>query len=130
MQYVEPSNVTLLAAHLAARGVAPHHAASFAEQLAKIARRLSQIAIADCNYGDDPGREKTKDAQRNKARDLMQQFAGWNPPAASADFYERARTDCFHGLSLSFGGDPRGYVVHVTGLPGNTWGGSEAGFGL
>lgn len=35
-----------------------------------------------------------------------------------------------YGLRASLGGDPRGCCLHVLGLPGNTWGGKEEGFGI
>lgn len=33
-------------------------------------------------------------------------------------------------LKGSVGGDPRGYCLHILGLPGNTLGGDEDGFGI
>lgn len=36
----------------------------------------------------------------------------------------------YKGLKASSGGDPRGYVFHIHGLPGNTLGGDEHGYGI
>lgn len=35
-----------------------------------------------------------------------------------------------YGLEFTLGGDPRGYTFKIIGLPGNTLGGDEAGFGV
>lgn len=35
-----------------------------------------------------------------------------------------------YGLTAQVTGDPRGYCLKIMGLPGNTWGGDESGFGI
>lgn len=113
----DPTNVTMLAALLAARGIKPLHATAFSEELHGIAKRLSSLAVADSNYGLTQRQESRVRNLREQASGLVDEYARWNEGK-------------FDGLALSFGGDPRGYVVHVRGLPGNTWGGDESGFGV
>lgn len=35
-----------------------------------------------------------------------------------------------YGLTVKVGGDPRGFTFKLIGLPGNSWGGDEEGYGL
>lgn len=80
-----------------------------AAQLYKLARSLSALAVARCNY-ELSKRQETR--SENIARDIST-IAGW------------------YGLKASCSGDPRGYVVRL--LPGkkklaaNGWG---DGFGI
>jgi hypothetical protein len=118
----DPMNQTVLAALLAQRGVHPQHAAVFSERLQVTATRLKRLAVRECNEGSSTRIISAIDRLRVNARAELKKFAEWNEPT-------RARP-CFRGLALAFGGDPRGYVVHMRGLKGNTWGGDDQGFGL
>lgn len=105
----DPSNTTILAAHLAARGLSAHLAATFAEQLGACARLAKKREIAG-GAGIDA-----------LARRVAAQWEKWASREACA---------ALNGLSITIGGDPRGHCLHVVGLPGNSLGGDESGFGL
>jgi hypothetical protein len=79
-----------------------YFAAIDAALLTKIGRRLSAIAVANCNYGETPRRETEYDRLTERARTI----AAW------------------YGLTAESGGDPRGYVLRIfgEGLPRNSMG--------
>lgn len=86
----------------------PNMAAASALNIHKYARELSKLAELDCNQ------ELTR-SQRSRVVVL------------------ETRTNVLletYGLTATFSGDPRGYVVKILGLPGNTWGGDSEGFGV
>jgi hypothetical protein len=79
-----------------------YFAAVDAALLTKIGRRLSAIAIADCNYGNTPRREREYEKLTERAKTI----AAW------------------YGLTAESGGDPRGYVLRIVGdgIPRNSMG--------
>lgn len=79
-----------------------HFAAVDAALLAKIGRRLSAIAVADCNYGNTPRREREYERLTQNAK----MIAAW------------------YGLTAESGGDPRGFVLRLfgDGIPRNSLG--------
>lgn len=104
------TNLCELTAYLAHRaGLRPLSAvAKDAQAIHKDARRLTQLAENDCNRGLDAAEDKEVTRREKRIAELLTQY----------------------GLTANFSGDPRGYVVKIVGLPGNTWGGDSEGFGV
>lgn len=123
----DPKNVTILAAHLAARGVLPHHAARCAEQMERHGEALSHIAVRRCNEGDLPALMRRETTIRGLAAADFAQMQMWTHDLMKPRAYTKSGIG---KLEIQFGGDPRGHVLRIIGLPGNTWGGDESGFGL
>lgn len=123
-----PRPTTILAAHLAARGALPHHAAAIAEELGRIAKSASNAATAACNtqYGSDALERRTA-RNLKRATALLARYQGISIEGAHM---APATIKAMRGLSVTIGGDPRGYCLHVLGLPGNGMGGDESGFGI
>lgn len=119
----DASNITILAATLAARGMVPHHAAALAEELAAIGRSASRAATDACNtpHGYE-ALEKRTARNRKRAESVMARYRG--------EGFATATVKAMRGLSVKIGGDPRGYCLHIVGLPGNSWGGDSEGFGI
>jgi hypothetical protein len=106
----QAENVCELTAHLMTRGqdLTPSVVARDALQIHKRARTLQRLAEVDCY------RELAKTEIRIRERN-ERQIIKWVTS---------------YGLTAKFGGDPRGYVVKIQGLPGNTWSGDSEGFGV
>ena len=73
----------------------------------RLAVGLRSLAVAACNADLTSGQEIRQDGLHRRAEDLAKSY----------------------GLTVREG-DPRGYVLHLVGLPGNTWGGDESGWGV
>ena len=123
-----PSNTTILAAHLAARGALPHHAAAVAEALAAIARSAKTAAVAACNHQRGYDALPSSVARNLKrATALLARYQGISSDGAHM---APETIKAMRGVSVTIGGDPRGYCLRVLGLPGNSMGGDDSGFGL
>jgi hypothetical protein len=109
-------NTAELAAHLAQIDAespgketrAAHLIARDAEALASIARTLHRLAEQDCNTGLNAAQDRMRDRLAKNAAEIAQRY----------------------GLTARTHGDPRGFGLYLRGLPGNTWGGDESGFGV
>lgn len=105
--------VAELAGHLAVRGTGvmfkPPKAAVDALKLQRLGRSASTNAVHWCNG--------TKDQAKCIAANVR---------------YLAQATEILkpYGLKAKVGGDPRGYCLHILGLPGNTLGGDEEGYGI
>lgn len=99
-------NLCQLTAHLTARLGVPLWRDAI--EIHKLARHLTRYAEKDCNVGLNDSDKRTVDRLEKRIAELLQAC----------------------GLKANFSGDPRGYVVKVQGLPGNTWGGDSEGFGV
>jgi hypothetical protein len=108
----QQGNLTVLSVHLARRDTLSQKSAyavvADATAIHAHARKLSRFAETECN------REVT-DKELKRA-------------AHSEQVILKILKE--YGLSALFSGDPRGYVVKIQGLPGNTWGGDSEGFGV
>lgn len=83
--------------------------AADAMRLQKLGRRALRWAEKQCNIPDyNPAPEEER--IMSQAGDLLNGYAP--------------------GLQVRLSGDPRGYCLHIIGLPGNTLGGDEDGFGI
>lgn len=85
----------------------PYICALDAGKIFGLAKQLAALSVASCNYGLSSRQEKR---QERLAREVVE-IAGW------------------YGLKATTGGDPRGYVVRLTGknVTANGWG---DGFGV
>lgn len=107
----QQENLMLLAVYLGQsnKGTASARlAVQYAKEIHKYSRRLSVLAEIECN------REVTERERREEER-LQKRVNALLKP---------------YDLRARFEGDPRGYVVKIQGLPGNTWGGDSEGFGV
>lgn len=95
-----------LAAHLSASGMRPQLAARAAVDLHACARRAQALAERDCNTGGEHPRQWARIESDIRA----------------------AIADAPAGIGFTLGGDPRGYVLKLTGLPSNCFSGE--GFGI
>ena len=80
-----------------------------AMQLQKLGRRAHRLAERDCNG------TLTEAQHEQELERILSAVAVQLKPYA---------------LSANITGDPRGYCLKIMGLPGNTWGGDESGFGI
>jgi hypothetical protein len=98
------------------------------------------VYLGQSFHGHAPSRKAVYDAQRIHlhARKLSR-FAEieCNREATEREIKSAARSEKLileilkkYELRALFSGDPRGYVVKIQGLPGNTWGGDSEGFGV
>jgi hypothetical protein len=103
-------NLCQLTAYLAFRaGLRPlPNVTQDASEIHAHARQLHKLAEADCNTGLTKRQQAREDLLQRRTVALLEPY----------------------GLKAKFGGDPRGYVVKILGLPGNTWGGDSEGFGV
>lgn len=120
MSKADIENVTALAAHLSLTWATRHYfqrpkfmsastAAQDAMKLQRLGRRATRNAERYCNITDYEPRYNQECTRILKAA------------AEILDTYD---------LVPKLSGDPRGYCLKIKGLPGNTWGGDEAGFGI
>lgn len=111
-------NVSTLTAHLMARVEHSSErfirtAASVAQDamaLQKLGRRANKLAERACS--DSSYSEEKQAAEEARI-------------ASKVDNILRP-----YGLTAKISSDPRGYCLKIQGLPGNTWGGDEEGFGI
>lgn len=103
-------NLCQLTAHMAERrgSITPTYAALTAIEIHGHARALSKLAEAECNTGLTKRQQAREEVLQKRIAVLLKTY----------------------GLRATFSGDPRGYVVKIVGLPGNTWGGDSEGFGV
>lgn len=113
-KHIEPGNTEWLAAILAwsaGRRVGPEHSpyycAKASAELVKIGRALVNLAVQECNHGLTERQTTRRFNLVRRAQDL------------AADF----------GLTATWNGDPRGYVLKLHGpdLPSNNMGGEDFG---
>jgi hypothetical protein len=83
-------------------------AAYRAQEIHKHARTLTRYAEKECNEGLSPTQQRMQESEQQRIADFLRVY----------------------GLKATFSGDPRGYVVKIQGLPGNTWSGDSEGFGV
>lgn len=121
-RYPEPSPALILSAHLAARGMRAHHAATLAETLRRYGRRADALAVRYCNGHVE------SDAYERATDKLGARVAATLAEYRALECY--ADRDPLADVVACVGGDPRGYCLKLRGLPGNTWGGDSEGFGI
>ena len=115
MSKADIENVTQLTAHLAMHPHTPGNypnagkASADAMRLQRLGRRANRNAERYCTITDYEPAYNAECARILKAA------------AEILDKYD---------LVPKLSGDPRGYCLKIKGLPGNTWGGDEAGFGI
>lgn len=94
-----------------------HEIAADVTALARIGTRAARHAARMCSeegyynaHVDEDGNDTLDDKLEAKAQKIAEKY----------------------GLTARTAGDPRGYVLYLTGpgLRGNTWGGDEHGFGI
>ena len=76
--------------------------------LGRIGRRAVSIAVAQCNYLETDKADRLREPLRRRADAILKSYR----------------------LKPLITEDPRGYCFRVLGLPGNTLGGDEDGFGV
>jgi hypothetical protein len=86
-----------------------------ADVLGAIGKRCNNLAVALCNgWIEQDVFDRRKEKLQAKANDVLKPY---NVQPGKHIFAKA-------------GGDPRGFAFHIHGLPGNTWGGDESGFGV
>lgn len=100
---LEQNQVLILAACFARirPDLPPHGIALDAGRMLAIGRMLQSLGVARCNYGLTPRQEKRDENLEKEAQ----------------------RIAAFYGLKARAGGDPRGYVLNLSGegLPRSGW---------
>ena len=110
--------IAILSAHLATRNPSqcnPYRAAHDAADLSTLGKRATSLATRYCNGTIDPDKyERGQASIASKANLILQPYR----------------------LTATATGDPRGYCLKLfpmdgaDPLPGNTWGGTESGYGV
>lgn len=116
MSKADIENVTQLAAHLGAITARSHFAPQCTRGAAYAAMKLQRL-----------GRRAIRNAERYCTIPNYEPY--YNAECArilkaAAEILDK------YDLVPKLSGEPRGYCLKIKGLPGNTWGGDEAGFGI
>lgn len=124
MSKADIENVCTLAAHLAAVAInKTPNSPTLQEQTGRFGVNRARDAMKLQRLG--------RRAHRNAERYCSEQgYEDRYEPEKARIERQAAEILAPYGLTAQVTGDPRGYCLKIMGLPGNTWGGDESGFGI